>query len=58
VWPFSIPSKTFNTMLDFKPLSYRFVLGLWKESLNSNDHQFHQYQQNQQSPFTSTHWTQ
>jgi hypothetical protein len=23
-----------------------------KESLNSDDHQFHQYQQNQQSPLT------
>jgi hypothetical protein len=29
----------------------------WKESLNSNSQQVHQYQQNEQSPLTSTHWT-
>ena len=27
---------------------------LWKESLNSDDHQFSQYPQNEQSPFTLT----
>jgi hypothetical protein len=27
-----------------------FVNKLWKESLNSDDHQFYQYQQNEQSP--------
>ena len=26
---------------------------LWKESLNSDGHQFHQYQQNEQSPLNS-----
>jgi hypothetical protein len=26
-----------------------------KESLNCDGHQFHQYQQNEQSPFSSTH---
>jgi len=31
---------------------------LWKESLNSDGQQFHQYQQNEQSPLTLTHWTQ
>ena len=29
---------------------------LWKESLNSDGPQFQQYQQNEQSPFTSTYW--
>ena len=30
----------------------------WKECLDNCDgQQFHQYQQNQQPPFTSTHWT-
>ena len=30
----------------------------WKECLNNCDgQQFHQYQKNQQPPFTSTHWT-
>jgi uncharacterized protein YbdZ (MbtH family) len=28
---------------------------LWKASLNSDDHQFYQYQQNELSPFTSNH---
>ena len=27
-----------------------------KESLNSDVHQFHKYQQNEQSPLTLTHW--
>ena len=31
---------------------------LWKESLDSDGQQFHQYQQNEQSPITLTHWTQ
>jgi hypothetical protein len=31
---------------------------IWKESLNSDGHQFYQYQQNKQSPLTLTHWTQ
>jgi len=30
----------------------------WKESLNSDGQQFHQYQQNKQSPLIVTHWTQ
>ena len=29
---------------------------LWKESLNSDCQQFHQYQQNEQSHFTFSHW--
>ena len=28
---------------------------LWKDSLNSDDHQFHQYQQNEQLPLNSNH---
>jgi len=28
---------------------------LWKESLNSDGRHFHQYQQNEQSPFILTH---
>jgi hypothetical protein len=31
---------------------------VWNESVNSEDQQFHQYQQNKQSSVTSTHWTQ
>jgi hypothetical protein len=31
---------------------------LWKESWNSDDLQFHQYQQNKPPPLTLTHWTQ
>ena len=31
---------------------------LWKESLNSDHQQYHQYQQNEQSPLAATHWTQ
>jgi hypothetical protein len=30
---------------------------LWKENFNSDGQQFHQYQQNEQSPLVSTHWT-
>jgi hypothetical protein len=30
---------------------------LWKESLNSDGQQFHQYQQNKQSPLIVTHLT-
>jgi hypothetical protein len=30
-----------------------FVGGLWKEILNSNGQQFHQYQQNEQSPLNA-----
>jgi hypothetical protein len=32
--------------------------GWWKESLNSDGQQFHQYQQSGQPPLTLTHWTQ
>ena len=28
-----------------------------KKFKNSDDQQFHQYQQNEKSPFTSNHWT-
>jgi hypothetical protein len=28
------------------------LIGLWKESINSNGQQFHQYQQNMQSPLS------
>jgi hypothetical protein len=30
---------------------------LWKESLNKDGQQVQQYQQNEQSPLTLTHWT-
>ena len=30
------------------------ITSLWKESLNSDDNQFHQYQQNEQSPLILT----
>jgi hypothetical protein len=30
---------------------------LWKERLNSHGQQFHQYQQNKQSPLILSHWT-
>ena len=29
---------------------------LWKESLNSDDQQFHQYQQSEQTPLILTYW--
>ena len=32
------------------------MITLWKESLNNDGQQFHQLQQNKQSPLTSTHW--
>jgi len=31
-------------------------INLWKENLNSYGQQFHQYQQNEQSPLTSNRW--
>ena len=31
---------------------------MWKVNLNSDGQQFHQYQQNEQSPLIWTHWTQ
>ena len=37
---------------------YLFTFLLWKESLNSDGKQCHQYQQNEQSPATFTYWTQ
>ena len=30
----------------------------WKESLNSDSHHFHQYQQSEQSPLILAYWTQ
>ena len=30
---------------------------LWKESINSDDQQFHRYLQYEQQPLTSNHWT-
>ena len=33
------------------------VYWLWKDSLNSDGQQFHQSQQNEQSPLTTNHWT-
>jgi hypothetical protein len=30
---------------------------LWKENLNKDGQQFHQYQQNKLSPLTSNNWT-
>ena len=37
-------------MVQYKPT-------LWKESLNSDGHQFHQYQQNEQAPLVLTELT-
>jgi hypothetical protein len=37
---------------------FLIILKLWKESLNSDGQQFHQYQLNEQSPLTLIHWTQ
>jgi hypothetical protein len=34
------------------------LLNLWKEILNCDGQPFHQYQQNEQLPLTSNHWTQ
>jgi len=36
----------------------KFILMLWKKSLNCDSQQFLQYQQNEQSPLTITHWIQ
>jgi len=33
------------------------VIILWKKSLNSDDQQFHKYQQNEQSTLTWNRWT-
>ena len=33
-------------------------LKLWRENLKSDGQNFHQYQQNEQSSLTLTHWTQ
>ena len=38
-------------------LTGTIALILWKESLNSDGQQFHQYQQNEQKHLTSTRWT-
>jgi hypothetical protein len=38
-------------------LTGTIALILWKESLNSDGQQFHQYQQNEHTHLTSTHWT-
>jgi hypothetical protein len=35
----------------------RICMPLWKESLNNDCQQFHQYQQNEQPPLTSNHQT-
>jgi hypothetical protein len=35
---------------------WQFYEQLWKESYHSDGQQFHQYQQNKQSPLTSIHW--
>jgi hypothetical protein len=37
---------------------FRNITISWKESLNSDGQQLHQYQQNEQLPYTSNHWTQ
>jgi hypothetical protein len=34
-----------------------FLSKFWKESLNSDYQQLHQYQQNEQLPLTSTCWS-
>ena len=41
------------------PVSYISITENYqKESLISDGHQFHQYQQNEQSPLSLAHWTQ
>ena len=46
--------------LDIEYIFYGIVFykELGKESLNSYDQQFHQYQKSKQSPLMSNHWTQ
>ena len=38
-------------------ISMHFLSCLWKESLNSDAQQFHQYQQIRHLPLTSNRWT-
>jgi len=52
------PFKEISTYNNAWALAQRGGLSLWKESLNSDGQQFHQYQQSKQSPLTSNNWTQ
>ena len=49
--------RCFTVPLLFKILVKVWTLSLWKESLNIDCQQFHQYQQSKQSPLISNHWT-
>ena len=51
--PESLVDGVFTTQSDIWYLFYT----LWKEYLNSDGQQFHQYQQNKQSPLILSHWT-
>jgi hypothetical protein len=46
------------TVLEIHNVYIIYACFFFKESLNSNGQQFYQYQQNEQSPSASTHWTQ
>ena len=43
---------------DLYNISFSFFGLLWKERLNSDGQQLHKYQQSEQSPLTTNHWTQ
>ena len=51
---FRCKKKTFKKIIKF---AGTIPLILWKESLNSDGQQFHQYQQNEHGHLTSTHWS-
>jgi len=59
-----LPANDFINFLSLNKMGwwmtfmFYMYMKLWKESLNSDVQQFHQYQQNKQSPLTSNHWTQ
>jgi hypothetical protein len=49
-------NSSLGVMLDslsYLVTSIWFLTNLWKESLNSEGQQFHQYQQNEQPPLSS-----
>jgi hypothetical protein len=46
-----------NATSHWQNLSHNFISIMGKKSLSSDGQQFHQYQQNEQSPFNSFHWT-
>jgi len=60
-WKSKLTCKTLKSMT-IKPLDIRAysLTGRnlwWKESLNNDGHQFHQYQENEQSPVILIYWT-